>query len=637
MCTDTPAPAGSGSFSTPSRQLSIGRPNHSLPAPTPSHPYSRRETRGHLRSSATSRKGLAKWVVRLIAPRDPGTDHGHVAVPAGGERLGASPAVGAPTAVRSSPQEAPHRAPRSSAPRPSRVSSPSAPDGRRLRDTPPSPSIWAGALGVQFLVLVGFGLLEFTRHSLTYDFAAYAQAWWLIGHGSLDPWSSVIGIRFVANNAELFVWLLALAAPVARTTFALIVLQDLALVATDAVAFVWILDLTGCPTTRLRATSRGSACEPRPGLAWTGLAVLVLDPWTVLVAAHPVHLEAFGGLFVTLVARALWRRRRRAIPLWAVGLLLTGFIGGLALCGVAVGELLDRRRNLRWGAALLAGGLGWSVTCMELGLAGAAGAFPSEKLGYLAPHGPASTGPAAILLALATHPGRAVAAVGAQAGFVLLLLLPLGVLGIATARGGAVAATIFGPALLLGPHVFARGATAYQFWPALPVVLVGTVSWLAGRRLSAPGLARVVRRIQTAWVAAAAVVLAVGSSILLPQWVSITPTEARVLGTVLRHTPPRAEVISTYAFSGSFAARAEIIPIMRPSEWLPIRDPEVVFVLAPSVGVGQVAAALTAHFARVVQGLPGARPVVDRNGITAYLWAPPGGTAAIEFPSGRPR
>lgn len=557
--------------------------------------------------------------------------------PVDGQLVGASPAAGAAPAVPFSLAASSNRAPNSSAPRAGGVSSPSTPDGLRLRDSPQRPTIWLGVLGAQFIAVVGFGLAEFTRHSLTYDFAAYGQAWWLIGRGNLDPWSSVIGIRFVANNAELFVWVLALVAPIARTTFALIVLQDLALVATEAVAFAWILELTGCPLRGLQATSQVPTSRARPNLAWAGLVALALDPWVVLVAAHPVHLEAFAALFVTLMARALWRRRRGAIPLWAIGLVLTGFIGALALCGVGLGELLDRRRSLGWGTALLAGGIGWSVTCMELGLAGAGGAFASKKLGYLAPHGPALTGPVAILLALATHPGRAAAAVGAQAGFVLLLLLPLGLLGIATARGGALAATIFGPALLLGPHVFARGATVYQFWPALPVLLVGTVGWLTGRTLSAPRLARDVRRFEVAWAATAAAVLAVSSSILLPQWISITPTEARVLDVVLQRTPAQAEVISTYAFSGSFATRAEIVPIMRPSELLPIRAPEVVFVLAPSVGVVQVAEGRTARFARVVGGLPGARPIVERDGIAAYLWRPPRGTTAIEFPSGAVR
>jgi len=107
-----------------------------------------------------------------------------------------------------------------------------------------SHQVAAGALLLlQLGALIAFGALQFHRYALSYDDAAYTQAWWLIAHGHPNPSSSVIGIRFLANDGELLIWLFAPLAWLAPSAFTLVVVQALAIVATNAVTMAWVLEL----------------------------------------------------------------------------------------------------------------------------------------------------------------------------------------------------------------------------------------------------------------------------------------------------------------------------------------------------------------------------------------------------------
>src|ERR1700722_766168 len=62
---------------------------------------------------------------------------------------------------------------------------------------------------LQWLALVFVSVRLFDHYHLGRDFSVYSQAWWLIAHGHLNPFSSPSGLSFVKNHFELIMWVLA--------------------------------------------------------------------------------------------------------------------------------------------------------------------------------------------------------------------------------------------------------------------------------------------------------------------------------------------------------------------------------------------------------------------------------------------
>ena len=49
-----------------------------------------------------------------------------------------------------------------------------------------------------------------SRFAITTDFGAYQQAAYLIAHGNLNPYSTVLLMQFWRNDTELLIWPLAM-------------------------------------------------------------------------------------------------------------------------------------------------------------------------------------------------------------------------------------------------------------------------------------------------------------------------------------------------------------------------------------------------------------------------------------------
>jgi hypothetical protein len=483
-------------------------------------------------------------------------------------------------------------------------------------------------LFLQLLTLVGFGLVRFHRYALSYDDAAYTQAWWLIAHGQLDPFSTVIGIRFLANDGELVIWLLAPLAWLAPSALTLVAVQALALVATNAVALTWISEVL----TATRQAGAPGTPDRRSGeslLRWLALAAVVLDPWCYVAAASPLHLEPFAALFAVVAARALWRARAGLVPLWAALLVATGFVGGLALAGLGLGELAARRGRGWTGWLLLGVGLGWLLTLLELHLAGAGGLVVRGDLSYLLPPGH-HAGLSELALRALENPGKLVATAAPRLPLVLLLLLPLGVVGILTPRAAGLALSTWGvPLLLTGP--ITRLIEAFQFWPAVPVVLVGTMIFLTSDRLRTGRLPSVVL---TTCAVTGAVLLVGATTLLLPAWLGVSPGQAGLLRADRAATPPSAEVVTVNAVAGRFAERRWLVVLTTPQRVVPLAATPIVFVLAPSVAPLDVAPAEVQRFAEAVARLRGVRVLPSGDGVRAFIWHPERGVVGIIFPSG---
>ena len=58
-------------------------------------------------------------------------------------------------------------------------------------------------LGLQLIAMIAWSTVIWSHFSLTMDYVQYHTAWWLIGHGDLNPISAFIGgHRFWQNNFE---------------------------------------------------------------------------------------------------------------------------------------------------------------------------------------------------------------------------------------------------------------------------------------------------------------------------------------------------------------------------------------------------------------------------------------------------
>lgn len=467
----------------------------------------------------------------------------------------------------------------------------------------------------QLAGLLAFGWAQFRSDALSLDFAGYAQGWWLLGVHRLDPFVSVLGVRLLANDGELLLWPLALFRLVSQSGFVLIVLQDVALVATSAVTISWILDLLA---------PRGAAAQPAPiRLAWFVLVVALLDPWCFLTAASAVHLEPFAGLFAILASRALWRGRAVPAAGWSLGLLAVGTVGGLTLAGIGLGALVEGRGQHRTGSVMALVGAAWVLLLLHLHLAGEGGRFSAHELGYLvrAARPPGVAGLFAVMRAVVVN-------VVPQLPYLLVVLLPLGLVGVARARAAFPLLAVFLPAAALAGGPYANVADVFQIWPALPLVAVASFEVLA---VLASRRARVLRGGLSGWTIVLVMFLADVLGFGFAGWLPVPSRAARVLRLAVRRARPGEEVIASYEIAGRFAGREDLEILVGSPQRVPVAH-NVLFVLAPSLPPQEVPSASTRAFAAALARL-GARVVLDGGGVEVLAWRPPPGTRAIVFPS----
>ncbi len=193
--------------------------------------------------------------------------------------------------------------------------------------------VCATVLVAQLVGLVVYSAYLYRRFDLTDDFATYAQAWWAIGHGHLDPIDTIQTptYPFWQSHFELAMWPIALIGRVWPHSVQLLWLQDLALVATEWLAMAWVAAICAARSGRTRTV-----------VALVALAFLVVNPWWYLAASFDVHFETLGLPFVVLSGYSLWRGRpRTAVVAAAVGLLF-GDVVALAVLCVGIAALVSR-------------------------------------------------------------------------------------------------------------------------------------------------------------------------------------------------------------------------------------------------------------------------------------------------------
>ena len=342
-------------------------------------------------------------------------------------------------------------------------------DGRGMR------VFWLGAgllVGGQLLALLIYSGFLFHRFDLTDDYATYAQAWSLIGHGHLNPVDTiqVPNYPFWQSHFELAMWPIAIVGRLWPQSIQLLWLQDGAMAATEWIAVTWVAAICSTRLPRYRSI-----------VALSALVFLVLNPWWYLAASFDVHFETLGLPFAVWSAYALWRGRiRTALIVGLVAMLFGDVVTVVILC-VGIAGLLSRRvrRDSGWYApATLVGAAGaWLALITIVG--GNKGSGIVANYGYLVGAGPTTTS-TYIIDRLLLHPWHAVRVLVDRRAAMGRVLGSAGLIGVVSPWGFAVAAGTLGPAALNANLIFLSPTIAFQTLAVIPFVFVGSVLVLVG-------------------------------------------------------------------------------------------------------------------------------------------------------------
>ena len=502
-------------------------------------------------------------------------------------------------------------------------------------------------LGLELVLFVAVSTFRYHRFDLYTDFGTYAQAFSVIAHGNLDPFDTFQTYPFWQNHFELAMWPIGLLGSVWPHPIVLLWLQDVAVVATELVALLWI----------------GRICAERVGarrqqVALVALVATVANAWWWEATIFDVHFEAFGMPFALLSAYALWRGHYRTA--WAAALvgLLFGDVVALSILFVGVAGLLSARvrsagRGVWHAAGLAALGVAWLV--LVTALHGNRGSAVPLYYGWIV-HEPPNASSWAVFGALAAHPSADLHVLRTQAGAMWRVVATGGALGLLTPWGLLQAIAVLVPvALNVNGPFWLLPAGAFQTVTAVPFVLVGTVMvlvWVGTGQPEWPRLRSGHGRRQpatwrgpAAWVlGAAALALALTQS--LPLWdqlasgwdtpsilSSVSGPAAAQLRAVQANLPAGAELVVSGGVVGRFTDRQAVYPVEpAPQNPIPITSGTVVFVLTDQGEEGVTSSGEQADVAYVAHQL-GATTLVHKNGVTALVWHPSRGTPPLVLPT----
>jgi hypothetical protein len=392
--------------------------------------------------------------------------------------------------------------------------------------------------------------------------------------------------------------------------------------ATEFLAFHWICGI-------LRNSSLGGRSSRGLGIATA--AVLAVDPWAWNTIAFDFHAHVISTLFVVLAGRDLWSGRSRRPLVWATIALLCGGPSALYVVGVGLGAAFASPRVRRTALGVVSMGIGWFVFLTQVGGDGVGGAGLSYWYGYIAGSHSGHVGLGSIASGAITHPDRLVTMLGARWITAFVFLAVVGILGVFSPWGFFMAAVVFLPTVFNADPSYLRIPQSFQSWPAIPFVLVGSISvltWL----LSHERETRRAAILLTAWWLTAAGAI---SATVLPKlpnaWLTVTPSASAELVRVERLIPSRAEVIAIDQVVGRFATRPDVYKIG--AQWnlpatIPLRHPVVVFVIVEQQRSGPDLYKRRVEEIAAVRQL-GAKQLVANDGVYAFEWVVPPGVASV--------
>jgi Predicted membrane protein (DUF2079) len=484
-------------------------------------------------------------------------------------------------------------------------------------------------LGLQ---LIGFMFWSWTlvhRASLTWDFSIYQQAAWLIGHGHLDPYSTLLYKPFWKNDGEFIIWPLALLVRVGPGLVTLPWLQDMALVGGEAIALLWMCDIAA------RHSERTGASRFSVALVGLGIVLLIGNPWLIWTVSFDVHMEPFITLFLLAAARDLYRGRRRAFVWVGCGLLCgtvgAGYLGAMGVSAALTGRWLRRR-------GLTIAGAGFLILLAFMALH----AVPAHVIGDL--YAPIAIGnkplphtgvPTSLVVKGALeHPGRALSILWAHRANIWGSLSPGGVLGLFW-----LPVTI--PALLiLGEGGLGNGALLGFETPGFQNVALAALIALGTVALCAALASRTARTGRRRWLlptvmSVMAVNSVVWSVVWLPEvstnWLLVSPAAASTLRKVQAEMGTNAQVLVSQGVAGEFSERRWVSVIFQPAEAVPLHERTAWIILAPKQGIeSALTSGIYADIA-VLEKDPSMHLMADANGVWAFKWTPPAGAKNVSI------
>jgi hypothetical protein len=487
-------------------------------------------------------------------------------------------------------------------------------------------------LAIQFVAFCWWSSVLTHRFALSWDFAAYEQAASLIGHGHLNPYSTVLNTSFVKNDYEFLIWLIAPLQRLWPHPMTLKVLQAVALVCAEAVALDWMSDIAAG-----RAEHDGKAGNALTLLA-LGTLLLVVNPWSLWTVSFDVHMEPFLTLFVLAAARDLFRGRRRAW-FWVVCALICGAASVAYIAALGISALLCGRRWRRQGITMVLIAFVWTFGLQAIIGANTDGlgvySYILDGNAMVAPK--VVTGGMVISAAL-HHPGRDIHVLGGNllniwgslspVGFIGLFWLPLTVPIVVVTLLSGFTASVGGFSAPGFQNI------ALEVFVALGTVAVcsALVGRFSGRR----------RWVVPSVVAIVAVNAVVWAAIWIPQtgirWLPNNPAAtSQTLAGLRDRIKPGDEVLAENGFAGAFAEDRESMFAVRFDTYTyPVRSHRVWVILAPTMGI-EIKASIAQMYSDIAQvaAYPGMRLVTASNGVWAFEWYPPAGVR--EFTIGPPR
>jgi hypothetical protein len=488
------------------------------------------------------------------------------------------------------------------------------------------------AFAAQFAGLVAWSWHLWTQFDLADDMATFSQAFQQIGSGNLNPYETTFawnyphyGYPFYQSHLELLMWPLGLLHALGASSFALLVVQDLALAGSGLVAVRWGLELLD-----------GDWPGERRGAWWVGAGlaiVLLVCAWTYWSGSYDFHFQPVATFFVLLAGRDLWAGRRR-MWWWVVLVLMCGDVAATYLLALGLAGIVSGRATRRNAVWLLVVGIAW-LAFVGLVHSGK-GSSLSGGYGYLTGFhvGTGVGGLLAIVGGLALHPTQPVRVLWHRLSDLFQFVGGAGLIGLASPLGLAAVLVVLVPNGLNEPGIYVTRFAAFPNFFVVMFVAVGAVqllSWLAQRSWSPSWT--------TSLVVVGAVVVAVIISVqAIPgvrgQFLRTDARTASGLSAVAGRISDHDEVIAPYSVAGRLGSRRWIY-LLRPlpgGQIVPIFGPTVDVVLIPGRtlddgGDPTSEAAAAAMMRRLHAGV-----ITDRDGVIAFRWHPPRGTRTLTFP-----
>jgi Predicted membrane protein (DUF2079) len=475
-------------------------------------------------------------------------------------------------------------------------------------------------LSLQLIGMVIFSTAQYRRFNLTSDFAGYAQGWAAIAHGHMSPYSSIFGVPLWRDDLELVMWPLALLYWIYPHSVMLLWLQDLAVVGGELVALAWVGEAL---------TRRGRDHSDSALVLGMTTALLVLTPWSWFTIGFDFHLEPIAVVFALLAAWDLWAGRYRRLLLWApLTLACCAAAGALMIIAIGLAAAVSRDSCRRVALALVVAGGAWLALVSGLDAMRFGGLQRGLQLstmyGYLLSQPTSGLGLSGILEALVLHPLRAVHMFASHVVFVIGYVASAGVVGLRSRWGLAPAAFVLVPSALNADSDFIHFGQAFQSWPAVLFLVVGSALALQSLAWRAASPRQVVLVFGSLALTSSLIVMVlyVGH---LPTYIErVSPAAASELANAQRKIPGNAEIIASQGVIGRLAPGHTAYDYWAHGapERYAINGRPVAFVLAPMQGTAEGLPHETLQAVHYVRDDLHATVLEQGAGIWVFEWQP---------------